>query len=463
VAGRLNYNDGDVLRRWTLVEFIAEGGNGDVWRAEADGEPAAVKILHRTHPKDYERFRREVEICQRRDPSEIAILPVLDSHLPETSTKRDRAWFAMPLAETLMKALAGASLTDKVAAVRDIARTLARLLEEERVNHRDVKPENLYMFEGRAVVGDFGLAKRPDDPSLTDEGKIPGPFHHLPSEVFFEDDPDWERVDVYCLANSLWRLVLERRYPPRGQIRADEEYSLSLLLPDETYIAGLASLIAAATAAAARRPTLSAFAEQLDSWLTSRETKDEFVETYMRDEVRNLAVLRWVISFVRREPVFGMWMYEVGDPESPAEVEGLSRAQVRDALIDLIESGFVSGEEGLVLGSREPVFFERVYPTVYGLEEVEDIDVVTLQAAPLLRAFLTSADIVGFPYSVEPVEVHGGLTRTPPEAYFEMWLLEQLGFLELEPLAETGGGVSFMDVHATRAGKEWLYRAAGGG
>jgi hypothetical protein len=369
----------------------------------------------------------------------------------------------MPLAVTLTNALAGASLPEKVAAVRDVARTLARLLDEGGINHRDVKPENLYVFDGRVVVGDFGLAKRPDDPSLTDEGKVPGPFFHLPSEVFLEVDPDWERVDVYCLANSLWRLAVERPYPPRGQIRASEQYSLSLLLPDETYIATLANLIATATAPTpTERPTLGAFADHLDGWLNSRQTKNEFVETYMRDEVRNLAVLRWVISHVRREPVFEMWLYDVEDPESPSDVEGLSRAQVRDGLTDLIESGFVSGEPGLVLGSREPVFFSHVYPTLYGVAEVDDVDVLTAQAEPLLRAFLTPADFVALPYSTEPVEVHGGVTRTPPEAYFEMWLLEQLGFLEWRPLSETGGGVTFMDVKATRRGKQWLYESQGG-
>jgi serine/threonine protein kinase len=173
VAGRTNRTVGDTLGKWNLVEFIAKGGNGDVWRADANGEIAALKILHRTGARDYARFRREVEICERRDPSELAILPVLDSYLPDSPTRRDRPWFAMPFAETVIEALAGATLTDKVAVVRDVARTLARLLTEEGVNHRDVKPENLYMFDRRPVVGDFGLAKRPDDPNLTETGDVP--------------------------------------------------------------------------------------------------------------------------------------------------------------------------------------------------------------------------------------------------------------------------------------------------
>jgi len=64
VVSRTNHIDGDVLGRWKLVAYINTGGNGDVWRAEANSETVALKILHRTDPAGYERFRREVAICE---------------------------------------------------------------------------------------------------------------------------------------------------------------------------------------------------------------------------------------------------------------------------------------------------------------------------------------------------------------------------------------------------------------
>ena len=451
---------GDTLGKWNLVEFIAKGGNGDVWRAEANGEIAAVKILHRTGARDYARFRREVEICERRDPSELAILPVLDSYLPDSPTKRDRPWFAMPFAETVIEALAGATLTDKVAVVRDVARTLARLLTEEGVNHRDVKPENLYMFDGRPVVGDFGLAKRPDDPNLTETGDVPGPFFHLPSEAFLESEPDWERVDVYCLANSLWRLALERPYPPRGQIRADEEDSLALLLAAEPYISRLASMIEIATARSpAARPTLAMFAEQLDLWLGDRETLDDFVVEYERGETRNLAVLRWLIGWVRREPAFDRARYDIDDPGAPSDVPGLSEGDVRDALAELIEGYAIEGEPHIYMGSREPKRFTHLYPTRHGVAEIEDVEVLTAQAAPVLRAFLTPVDVLTLPVSSEPFDLREGLTLSPPEAFFQMRLLQQQSLLSFR---QSGEHLTFLDVQTTRRGKEWLYQSARG-
>jgi serine/threonine-protein kinase len=235
VARRIRQREGDVFGRWTLVAPLGSGGNGEVWSAEADDLPAsAVKVLQATSRRDYERFRREVAICEQLDSDEYAILPVRDSHLPAKPTANDKAWFAMPLATVLGVALVGASLERKVRAIRDVAQTLGRLLAEHDLNHRDVKPENLYAWGERIVVGDFGLAKRPEDPDLTTDRPV-GPFNHMPSEVLVGDDePDWEKVDVYCLANSLWRLALEKLYPPRGQIRANEDDSLALLLPGES-------------------------------------------------------------------------------------------------------------------------------------------------------------------------------------------------------------------------------------
>lgn len=465
MARRIRQREGDTFGRWTLVAPLGSGGNGEVWSAESrDLPPSALKILQATSRRDYERFRREVAICQELDPNDYAILPVLDSHLPERPSSADRPWFAMPLATVLSVALTGATLDDKVAAVRDVARTLARLLSEREVHHRDVKPENLYRWEGRIVVGDFGLAKRPEDPDLTTTRPL-GPFNHMPSEVLVgESEPDWERVDVYCLANSLWRLAAEKLYPPRGQIRANEDDSLTLILRDEPSIAQLAGLIEIATSRTpSSRPTLAQFADQLDDWLTARATRDAFAIEYESAETRKLAVLRWLTDKVRSEPVFGTLLWYVpDDADTASEVPGLTEGQVADALAELVEEGLVQGKPGHVLGRRGPAYFTNLYPAVRGLSLIYDLDALLSQAAPLLRAFLDPADWVHLPESADPVVLPGGLRLAPPEAYFQMWLLDSRGLLELKPLNEMGGHVSFMDVRTTARGRRWLYETGRG-
>jgi hypothetical protein len=467
VAGRAKHKPGDVLGRWKLVAFIDNGGNGDVWRAEATDEArsVAVKILHRMAARDYERFRREVAICEELSPAETGILPVIEKHLPEKSTVADRAWFVMPLATDLKIALARAPLESKVSAVRDVAHTLARLLADHGLNHRDIKPANLYQFENRIVVGDFGLAKRPTDPALTEQGKPLGPFHHLPSEVFVVDEePDWERVDVYCLANTLWCIAAEKLHPPRGQIRRADEDSLDVLLPGEANVGQLAALTEAATSRSpTSRPTLSEFGHRLDNWLAARASTGDFAVEFENAEARKFGVLRWLVAYVRREPVFDRASYGVPDDlDTPSEVPGLTEGEVCEALLELIEDGAIEGDAVHGMGRREPLQFNRLYPTLYGIHVVDDVASLTVQAMPLLRAHIQTRDWLSLPMSKEPLELATDLTLSPAETFFQMWLLEAQGLLSFRVMHEGGMQTSFADVRTTSDGKRKLYLASQG-
>jgi hypothetical protein len=468
--GRAKLSKGDVFGRWTLTKYIDTGGNGDVWFVESGDEEAAIKILHRPGKIDYERFRREVKICSEIDASVIAILPVLDHHLPDRPTNEDRAWFVMPRAIQLMEALEDSDLDNRVEDIRDVTSVLVGLLAWRGLNHRDVKPENLFDFEDRVVVGDLGLAKAPDDPNLTDDGKLVGPFHHLAPELVAGDvDVDWEKVDVYYVATSLWRLALGRRYPARGHISANDADSLARLLPDEPRIVDLARVIDRATSRSpAGRPTLRQLEAQLNEWLDARrylaETesrKFEFTARHEQTEVRNRVVLEWLITEVRTKPAFGALGYEVEDPEKPSEeIRGLTEGEIGKALADLIELGYITGDPGLVFARKEPRYFHHLYPTPHGVEQVADVDDLLAEAVPMLEAFVDPVDGVSLPSDVVPVEVVPGLMRTPAEAYFQMWLLRYFDLLSFQPLSETGSSVTFMNVHATAPGKRWLYELA---
>ncbi len=243
-------------------------------------------------------------------------------------------------------------------------------------------------------MGDFGLAKRPSDPALTEQGKPLGPFHHLPSEVFVSDEePDWERVDVHCLANTLWCIAAEKLHPPRGQIRAADEDSLDLLLPGEPNVGQLAALIQAATSRSpSARPTLSEFGHQLDDWLAARASTGDFAVEFESAEARKFAVLRWLVDHVRREPVFDRMGYDIPDDvDAPSDIPGLTEGEVCEALLELIEDGAIYGEPVHGMGRREPLQFNRLYPTLYGLQEIEDLASLTAQAMPLLRAQFSCA------------------------------------------------------------------------
>jgi|SRR5581483_6671576 len=129
------YSRSQAFERWTLRRFIDAGGNGEVWEAEnTSGAAGAIKILHRFGGDRYGRFRREVEILSGLDPDEVAILPLLDSYVPEMPDRRNPPWYVMPLATSIAEALRESPLPVRARAVRDIAATLATLAPQ--IHHR---------------------------------------------------------------------------------------------------------------------------------------------------------------------------------------------------------------------------------------------------------------------------------------------------------------------------------------
>lgn len=278
---RFRHDVGARFGRWTLVIQLGAGGNGEEWQArdEETAELAAVKILHADSTDDerYRRFRREIETLQSLGPDD-AVLPLYDFELPEELSDGQPAWYAMQLAINLRTALAGKPLVGKVAAARDLAIGLARLLTRG-IHHRDVKPENLYFHGARYLLGDLGLVRRPDDEQLTREDRLPGPYDYLPNEAILHwDEADFEKVDVFCLAKTLWVLAVDERRPPRGRLNADDRYALARRLLDEPYVGELDQILDRTTADdPERRPTLAQFAQALTTWLEHRELRTDLV------------------------------------------------------------------------------------------------------------------------------------------------------------------------------------------
>lgn len=211
-----------VIDKWTLIECLGTGGNGEVWRArDGAGPDVALKILRNKTPRSepYERFSREVdamrEMAHRRD-----VLPLLDASVPEIVSKYARAWLAMPIAEDITRALPGAPLPECVAAFASFAGTLADLADQG-IAHRDVKPANLYRYQGDWCVGDFGLIVAPTDESITAPGATIGPMHFMAPEVLAATATDYHAADAYSLCKSLWVVATDQRWPPPGEIPAD--------------------------------------------------------------------------------------------------------------------------------------------------------------------------------------------------------------------------------------------------
>jgi hypothetical protein len=261
---------GQQVGAWTVVRFIDEGGNGEVWEvADDEDRRAAMKVLRhrRAESVAYRRFRREIETV-RGLGDHPGVLPILDAHLPEEPTRRDRAWYVMPLARPLEGALEGRPVHDVVAAVAALAEVLADL-HARGIGHRDIKPAILLWREESPALGDFGLVYVPDAESLTEPGRVPGAFGYIADEVMQNPDTaQAEPADVFALAKVLWKLLTPGAlYPPQGPLRADGGPSTLARSLTVARADTLDRILEAATRAQAARVDMADFARQLRAWL----------------------------------------------------------------------------------------------------------------------------------------------------------------------------------------------------
>jgi len=212
---------------WVTVgeSRLGGGGNGEVWRVEADdGRTGAIKILLPQPGGEGEyrlgRFKDEIGFLIEH-PDFPGILPLLDSEI--SNAPEDPSWYVMPEARTIGAAL-GADPAPRavVAAVADIATTLAALAEKG-VGHRDIKPDNLFERDGHWLVGDFGLVTYPEKDPRTEHGRRLGPTHYMAPEMRQDADrAEPGPADVWALAKTLWVLLTGDPLPLPGTHRAAE-------------------------------------------------------------------------------------------------------------------------------------------------------------------------------------------------------------------------------------------------
>jgi serine/threonine-protein kinase len=172
-------------------------------------QPVAIKVMH---PKlasvvGIQRFRREIDIASSMDHP--LIVPVSDS-----GNAGDLFYYVMPYidGESLYQRLQRERMVPLDEALR-IANDVAAALgyaHGRGILHRDVKPENVLLAGGRALIADFGLARVIGSEGysrLTETGMIVGTAYYMSPEQLREDREIDQRADIYSLGCILYEML----------------------------------------------------------------------------------------------------------------------------------------------------------------------------------------------------------------------------------------------------------------
>lgn len=201
-----------------IIERELDGGMSCVFVAE-DRELARRVVIKVLHPHlaasvSVERFRREIlTVAALQHPHIVGVL--------RTGTASGLPYFIMPYVdgESLAKRLTAGgrmSVRDTVAVLKDVSRALA-FAHERGVVHRDIKPGNILLAGGSAMVTDFGVAKAlssarrtgPVDPArgLTTDGASIGTLLYMAPEQAAADPDIDGRADIYSLGATAYEML----------------------------------------------------------------------------------------------------------------------------------------------------------------------------------------------------------------------------------------------------------------
>lgn len=203
-----------VAGRYRLGRMLGRGGMGAVWQAEDTllARRVALKEVWLPQAGDdpmdpsdpaVRRVIREAQAAARlRHPGIITVHDVIE--------ESGRPWIVMELID-------GRSLADVIAAQGLLSQRQAaevglqvldalRAAHREGVAHRDVKPANILLAEGRVVLTDFGIATIYDETALTATGQLVGsPAYLAPERI--NGMPATAASDLWALGVTLYTAV----------------------------------------------------------------------------------------------------------------------------------------------------------------------------------------------------------------------------------------------------------------
>jgi eukaryotic-like serine/threonine-protein kinase len=242
---RRHLPNGTGLGPYRILNLIASGGMGDVYRARDErlGRDIALKVLPPVITGDRERIDRFAQEAKSASalnhPHIVAIYEIgqaRPSYVSKDRRRQELHYIAMELVEgeTLREFLAGhPSLPRRLEILAQTADGLAKA-HAAGIVHRDLKPDNIMISaEGYAKVVDFGLAKLVEPPSgwnplgadsptmraITRQGELIGTAGYMSPEQIAGKPID-QRSDIFSFGCIVYEAVTSQK-PFEGESFVD--------------------------------------------------------------------------------------------------------------------------------------------------------------------------------------------------------------------------------------------------
>jgi serine/threonine-protein kinase len=269
-----------LAERYAIEHELGRGGHAIVFRAQdlKLKRAVAIKVLRPELSLQVraERFLREIEIVAGLQHPHI--VPLFDS-----GTAAERLYYVMPhvegeTLETLLGRDGALPIDEAIRYTREIADALSHA-HSRGVIHRDVKPGNILLSGGHALVTDFGIARAirvAGGSTITGEGSVIGTPQYMSPEQAGGGDHVDARGDQYSLACVTYAMLAgEPPFDgPTVQVvlaRQLQEPPPSLRVARPTVTVELQGVVerALAKTPADRWPTVAEFGSQLTAGVTA--------------------------------------------------------------------------------------------------------------------------------------------------------------------------------------------------
>ena len=200
--------------KYTITEWIDDGGNSTVWKAEVKGDSRiyAVKFLTNGNDKKVKlaRFERECQFCKNTDNKHI--VKIFDYVAEEGKAYSVMPYYSRNLRSVIAEENDSFVLLDYIIQLCEALRFIHN--HSDGIIHRDLKPENILVDdENTLVLTDFGIAHFEDCTKTKPRDWLGNRRYAAPEQLATDDVTT--ACDIYALGRIINELFTKQN--PSGE------------------------------------------------------------------------------------------------------------------------------------------------------------------------------------------------------------------------------------------------------